>query len=177
MATTVTGSGDNNTQSVSAVPLSTLSNSSSSNILKSSAQQVKTATPDIILFDEESIPIEVMSDLIFEDIGGQELINISRSDIINGQKISYQPIKNVGLINQQYNSNNILALQKTSNTFFAGFAIKLEDKVPRVSNSSDNNPVYIDDVGSLVIEAINLNSDEQIEIQIAISGTIYSAEI
>jgi hypothetical protein len=32
---------------------------------------VKTATPDIVLFDESIVPIEVMTDLIFEDIGGQ----------------------------------------------------------------------------------------------------------
>ena len=118
-----------------------------------------------------------MTDLIFEDIGGQELINIGRSDTINGQKISYQPIKNLSAINQQYNSNNILALQKTSNTFFAGFAIKLENKVPIVSSSPDNNPVYIDSSGNLIVECINLNNDEQVEVQIATSGIMYSAEI
>ena len=48
---------------------------------------VKPATPDIILFDNESVPIEVMTDLIFENIGGQELINIVRSDIVNGQNV------------------------------------------------------------------------------------------
>lgn len=150
---------------------------SGSNILKTSTPQVKTASPDIILFDDSSIPVEVMTDLIFEDIGGQELINIGRSDTINGQKISYQPIKNLSAINQQYNSNNILALQKTSNTFFAGFAIKLENKVPIVSSSPDNNPVYIDSSGNLIVECINLNNDEQVEVQIATSGIMYSAEI
>jgi hypothetical protein len=59
------------------------------------AAPVKTATPDIVLFDDSALPIEVMTDLIFENIGGQELISITRSDIVNGQKISYQPIKNL----------------------------------------------------------------------------------
>jgi hypothetical protein len=68
------------------------------------AAPVKTATPDIVLFDDSALPIEVMTDLIFENIGGQELISITRSDIVNGQKISYQPIKNLSSIQQQYNS-------------------------------------------------------------------------
>jgi len=95
---------------------------------------VKTATLDIILFDEESIPTDGMFDQIFENIGGQELISITRSDIVNGQKISYQPIKNLSAIQQRYNPNNILSLQQTADKFFAGFSIKLEDKTPQIGN-------------------------------------------
>jgi len=84
---------------------------------------VKTATLDIILFDEESVPTDGMFDQIFENIGGQELISITRSDIVNGQKISYQPIKNLSAIQQRYNPNNILSLQQTADKFFAGFSI------------------------------------------------------
>jgi len=163
---------------VSSTPLSpSAAVSLASSILKTSANQIKTASPDIILFDDSSVPVEVMADLIFEDIGGQELINIARSDTINGQKISYQPIRNISLISQAYNPNNILGLQKTSNTFFAGFSIRLEDKVPKTTNSIDNNPVYFDSLGNIVIDSVNLNSDEQVEVQIILSGTIYETEI
>ena len=82
-------------------------------ISSSNVNLVKTATPDIILFDDRSLSTESMADLIFENIGGQELINISRNDTINGQEISYQPIKNVKLLQQSYNPNNILGIQKT----------------------------------------------------------------
>jgi hypothetical protein len=138
---------------------------------------VKTAPIDTILFDEEAVPIEVMADLIFENIGGQELLSIARSDIINGQKISYQPIKNLSAIQQQYNPNNILGLQQTSDKFFAGFAIKLENKIPEEGNGTNGNNVYLNDSGDLVIEFINLNNDEQIETQITTSGTIYEADL
>ena len=146
-------------------------------IAKTVTNPIKTATPDIIIFDDSVVPIEVMTDLIFEDIGGQELINIARTDTINGQKIVYHPIKNINSINQEYNPNNILGLQKTSDKHFAGYAIKLEDKVPIVTNSADGNPVYVDTLGNLIIESVNLNNDEQVEIQIALSGTIYETEI
>ena len=66
-----------------------------------------------------------MTDLIFENIGGQELINILRSDIINGQNISYQPIKNLTNLYFQYNPQNILALQDTDSNYFKKIPYKL----------------------------------------------------
>jgi alpha-L-arabinofuranosidase len=118
-----------------------------------------------------------MSDLIFENIGGHELINIARNDTINGQTISYQPIKNLTSIQQQYNPNNVVALQNTSDKYFANFSIKLETKLPEEGAGPDAAYVYIEDsTGDLIIELINLEPDEQIEVQISLSGTIYEAE-
>jgi len=138
---------------------------------------VKTASLDIILFDNETTPIDNMADLIFENIGGQELINITRSDIVNGQKISYQPIKNLSSIQQRYNPNNILSLQQTSDKYFAGFSIKLEEKIPNEGNGANGENIYLNDLGDLVIEFININNDEQVETQITLGGTIYEIDI
>ena len=138
----------------------------------------KTAPIDTVLFDNSSVPIEIMTDLIFEDIGGQELINIARNDIINGQQISYSTIKNLASIQQQYNPNNIISLQSTSDKYFANFSIKLNEKIPNVGNGPSGSNVYIDEAtGDLIIETINTLSDEQVDVQIAISGTIYEADI
>jgi hypothetical protein len=142
------------------------------------APPVKTAPIDTVLFNDDEVPIEVMSDLIFEDIGGHELINIARNDIINGQDISYQPIKNLTSVQQQYNPNNILSVQSTSDKYFSNFAIKLENKVPNVGNGPFGSNVYLDTItGSLIVEAINLEADEQIEVEITLSGTIYEADL
>jgi hypothetical protein len=139
---------------------------------------VKTAPIDTILFDEDEMPIEVMFDLIFENIGGQELINIARFDTINGQPVVYQPIKNLTQIQQQYNPNNILALQSTSNEYFQNFPIRFEDKVPLIGNGPNGSSVYIDPLtGDLIIETINIEDDEQVEVEITTSGTIYEAEL
>jgi hypothetical protein len=134
---------------------------------------VQTSTTDMITFNEDMLPDQIMFDLIFEDIGGQELISISRSDIVNGQKIIYQPIKNLSSIQQEYNPNNILGLQQTSDKYFAGFSIKLEEKIPETGNGIDGKNAYIASNGDLVIEFINLNPDEQVEVKITLSGTIY----
>ena len=138
---------------------------------------VKTAPIDTVLFDDESLPIEIMTDLIFENIGGHELINVARNDIVNGQQVSYQPIKNLSSIQQQYNPNNILSLQSTSDKYFANFSIKLENKIPDPGTGPNGKHVYLDDdTGNMIIEAINLESDEQIQVEITTSGTIYEAE-
>jgi hypothetical protein len=139
---------------------------------------VKTAPIDTILFDEEAVPIQIMSDLIFENIGGQELINIARNDTVNGQNVIYQPIKNLTSIQQEYNPNNIVALQATSDKYFQNFSIKLDNKVPLQATGPDGAHVYIEPTtGNLIVEAVNIDPDEQIEVEITTGGTIYEAEL
>jgi len=139
--------------------------------------QVKTATKDIILFNDAAIPVRLMEDLIFEDIGGEELISIARRDTVNGQKITYQPIKNLSSIEQEYNPNNIVSLQATADKYFANFPIKLDNRIPETGTGSNGDYVYIESTtGNLVIEVVNLELDEQVEIQIATNGTIYETE-
>jgi hypothetical protein len=139
---------------------------------------VRTAPIDTVLFEDSGLPIEIMTDLIFEDIGGQELISIVRNDTINGQQLIYQPIKNISLIQQQYNPNNIIALQSTSDKYFSNFYIKLDNRVPIVGNGQNGNNVYFDlSSGSIIIDTINMESDEQVEAEFLINGTIYEAEL
>ena len=138
---------------------------------------IKPATPDIITFDWEELPVDLMADLIFEDIGGQELINIARNDTVNGQNIIYQPIKNLAYVFSKYNSKNIVPLQDTSDSFFANFSIKLEDYLPIEGNGPAGKNVYIDNDGNLVVEIINAQPDEQVEIEILNTGELFDGTI
>lgn len=141
------------------------------------SDQVKSSTPQFIIFDETSNNDQIIVDLLFEDISSHELINISRNDIINGQKIFYNPIKNLVDIQSQFNPNNILALQDTSEQYFKKYPIKLDEKIPVVGNGPNGSNVYIDDNNNLVIETVNNARDEQIEIQISLGGTIYEVTL
>ena len=162
---------------VSSTP-ETPSNSGLAYVTSNATNQVKTSIPGNILFNDDLVPIELMTDLIFEDIGGQELINIARNDTVNGQSVSYQLIKNLSDIEQQYNPNNILALQSTSNKYFNNFPIKLDRKVPSFPTGPNKKYVYSDiQTGDIVVEAVNLEADEQVEIQIIINGTIYESQL
>lgn len=130
-------------------------------------QAVKSATPEIILFDEAPVSDEIMINLLFEDIGGEEILMLARTDTVDGQSVIYQPIKNLVSLNQEYNPQNILSLQGVSSVYFKNFPINLDYRIPNIGNGPNGEYVYIDPVtGQLVVEAVNLESDEQIEIHI-----------
>lgn len=143
------------------------------NLVQQNNPDVKPATPDIILFNDDMVPIEIMTDLIFENIGGQELINIVRSDLVNGQNVLYQPIKNLSNVYFQYNPQNILALQDIDSNYFKKFPINFNSKIPECGTGPDCSIVYIDaETGDLVINVINLARDEQVEVSIISDGTV-----
>lgn len=165
---------------VNATPTTVSSVSRNLTITAPTAPQepVKTAPLDTILFNDEAVSIEIMADLIFEDIGGQELINIARNDTVNGQPVIYQPIKNLTSINQEYNPNNILPIQSTSDKYFQNFPIKFGPKIPTDPTGPNGEHVYINPSnGNLIIEAVNVDFDEQIEVEIATGGTIYREQL
>ena len=138
---------------------------------------VLVATPALIALSNLPLDIDIMADLIFENIGGQELINISRSDIINGQDVIYSPIKNLRNLYLEYNANNIVRLENAADTYFKNFPIRLENKLPYSSSGILENVVYLDSEGNLVINVSNLEKDEQVEVQILKSGEILDGTI
>lgn len=135
------------------------------------SKSIKSATPEIVLITEEDLPIEIMSDLIFEDIGGQELINISRTDLINSEMLSYQLIKNLSLFQQEYNPNKIVGIQQTSDRYFANFPIKFDLRSPTPDVYRDTT------TGDIVIVFSDVAQDEEVEIQILTNGIIDEVDL
>lgn len=160
---------------------------------KKEDNSVKIATPDLILSNDETMSIEIMTDLIFEDIGGYELATISRHDLVNGQKVIYAPIKNLTDLYLQYNPNNVLRLQ-SSDSYFKSLSLSIFDRLPTCGTGYDlvgNDPdltkrtkvpncksVYIDPItGDLVINLINMKENEQVEVEILTAGNIFDDTI
>lgn len=142
-----------------------------------SNQDIKVATPDLIQFNSDEVPIEYMTDLLFEQVGGQEILSISRHDIINGQKVLYTPIKNAARLGAVFNPLNMFPNIQDMNSFFKNFAIHLEDKVPEIGTDFSNdqvlNVVYVDDTnGNLIVNVVNMLPDERVEVQVVQSGDI-----
>jgi hypothetical protein len=152
-------------RAVSATPV----NPWMTNVTYTAPVGIKQADPDLIIFDDEITTGTFLVDRFFEEIGGIELINISRSDIINGDLVTYTPIKNLSALRRQYNPNNIIAIASTAQSAFSRFKIDLLLR-------GINEP-YIDDDGNLVIEVDTVNPDEFIEAEIATSGTINRIEL
>jgi hypothetical protein len=137
----------------------------------------KPATPDLIEFDNSQVPIDFMTDVIFEQIGGQEILNISRNDLINGQSVLYNPIRNASQLNIKYGPSTIIPMPDTIEFYFNGKAIKLSDKLP-----VNGENVYLDTArGDIVVEVNNMTQSERVEIEILfgpnpVDGIIWSED-
>jgi hypothetical protein len=125
---------------------------------------VKQADPDIVIFNTTPISPEFLIETNYEDLAGMELINISRSDIINGANVSYSPIKNLSALRRRYNPNNIISMPELSSSYFSRFGI---DLILRGISKP-----FFDAEGNLVIEIQDVRDDEIIDVEISQSGTI-----
>ena len=126
-------------------------------------KNIKPAPSDIIQFDESSVDIALIQDLLYEDIGAVELANISRTDLIDGQDVLYSPIRNLSSIRREFNPNNIIATSYATD-YFSRFGI---DLIARKVYEP-----YFDEDGNLVVEIENVGDGEEIQVQILSSGTI-----
>ena len=168
------------------MPISFGSGSSSASPASAlAAYATQAAIPDYVLLKNEDIPIEFLSDLLLENIGGQEIIGITRNDLINGQNVSYQPIRNAQEIYQQYNPLNIISVNDTSKNFFDGFSVNILDYVPNVGNgpAPDFPYAYVDQAsGDLIVNTVNVSGNLKVEVQISrtarvFDDTIYGEEL
>jgi len=137
--------------------------------ITSSVMAIKQAPIDTVVFNEDTVSIQQLTELLYEQIGGMELINIAREDTVSGQDVIYSPISNIGSIWGQFNPNNVIAVGSSFDTFFSRFAI---DLILRGMNIP-----YFNEDGDLIIEIDDVLSDEEIHYQIASSGTINEVDI
>jgi hypothetical protein len=171
-----------------------VANQSTSLFRSTGAASVKAADPPLIALSNPTLSEDKMIELVFENIGGQELINITRNDIVNGQDVLYSPIKNLKDIYLQYNPNNIIKIENTSDTYFKNFSIRLENKLPYSGTGlngeylpykgtgPNGEIVYIDQTtGDLIINVSSIEPGEQVDVEIlnsgeTLNGTIYGEE-
>ena len=122
----------------------------------------KVASPDIIL-DEENTSIESMSDYLFEQIGGQELLSSARSDTIDS------PLNTTNLFIQDsgsFFSSDIEIPLNTIQSNLEAYQIKLDDFLP--FGYTPDQIVYLDPdaESALTVELENLKTDYIIEVRI-----------
>lgn len=143
-----------------------------SKVNTNSAESVKAARPDILL-ESNVIATPVMYSLLFEDIGGKELISIARNDTVNGQNVAYNPIKNLSSLGLKYGPQTLVPVQGSSRTIFDNFSIKLDKKIPDSGTGPFGEIVYIEEATrDLIVNVINLAEDERVEVQILSRGDI-----
>lgn len=138
--------------------------------LLTSTLAIKQAPIDTIVFNNDLISNENMIELLYEDIAGLELANISREDLINGQEVIYSPIANLSSIYKLFNPNNIVSAPSTFSAYFSRFSI---DLILR----GMNEPYLDENTGDLIIEVDTVLDEEEIHAQITSSGTIELVEL
>ena len=168
---------------IGAKPIVTTTNSTTSSDKITSS--VKIATSNLFLVNENDISVDLMTRIFFEEIGGQELINISRNDLLSGQEVEYEVIKNLASLSIDYNPNNLLRLQGTDSEYFSEFSFNLNKFVPEVGTGQNINEVltgervYVESsTGNVIINTINVKSTQDVDIEFltfedVIDDTIY----
>jgi hypothetical protein len=154
-------------------------------LASTTVQPVKYASPADVLIQESSLPVDLILKQTLEKIGGLELISLVRHDTVNGQDILYQPVKNLSQIEVLYNSQNIVKIPDSSETYFKNFAIKLEASIPQydpdeiyIDMISRKNNVFFDAVNNrIVIELVNLKPDYEVEVQTVSLGKVFDDTI
>jgi hypothetical protein len=174
-------------------PVSTTSTTATA--ASTTTPDVKIATSNLFIFEDIALTAETMTDLVFEDIGGRELIDIVSGDMVYDLATSAapnQPIKNLSSIVERYSPRNLINLQGTSDKFFqSNFQIDINSYIPLGSDVMDNPHVYIvtpqtstDTVNEqlldhLVIEVINVDvaNNERVEVEILSYEDLYDDTI
>lgn len=130
---------------------------------------IKQAQPDIVLEPGTDSSGDYILERFFEELGGTELINLSRHDLIDGINVVYNPIANLSSLRKRYNPNNIIALDFLSDNEFSRVSIDFLSRGPREP--------YFDNDGNLIIEVDIIRSEENIEAEISLSGTVNRIEL
>ena len=140
---------------------------------------VKVPDRDVVDLAISPVDAQTMQNLLFENIGANELTKFVRHDTVEGINPYYDIISNLSDIKRKFDPANIISLQKNNASFFDIYPIKLEYKIPDEVYLRENNItdyVYIDTNGDLVIELTNMQDFEVVEVQVDTNGTIYEVD-
>jgi hypothetical protein len=143
-------------------------------IPKAMTTSVKAARPDVLQFNNSDLPEDLMTNLVFEEIGGQELIGIVRNDIINGQQVVYNPISNMSDIANQYNSYTLAPVAESMESFFNGFSIRLDSHIVDIS---EDVAAVDPDTRNLVLNLTGMKPGEHVHVHILSSGSLFNDTI
>lgn len=137
------------------------------------------ADPDIVLTNPAQFPVDVQSDLVLQAMGGTELLYYARHDTVNGQKVTYQPIKDVELLAITYSPQTLTGSTPTWRGFRNSFSIQLDEN-KLYEDPEEAGSLYVEDnmsgaTANIIVELQNLLDSDVVEISVsnAASSTAY----
>lgn len=103
---------------------------------------------------------------LFDDLSLFELMDLGRSDIVLGQNVAYQPIKNISDIYFTYSPKKILALSGTFEETELSSTLK-------IGQYSVDGAIYLDsETGDLIVAVDNLKDGFAVQVELVSSGEI-----
>jgi hypothetical protein len=135
----------------------------------------KTPARDVVNFSKVEFSAEGIFNILFEQIGGIELISMVRRDTVEGQNPYYTVISNLSNIKKEFDPTQIISRQKPNQSLFDIYSIDINNKIPNdlyLERNNLTNFFYIDTNGDFIIELDNMLADELVELEIAQGGTI-----
>lgn len=155
---------------------------------RSAKQKIKIASSNLFITDQRDDKTDFIADAIIEDIGGQEIINISRNDLLNGQNITYNVIENLASTQRKFNANELVKLQSTSEDYFESFSLDLNQFTPNYGTGftrdvlgeavPNGKIVYVDpDTGQVIVNTINLSDNLVLEVEFVSYSEISSTDV
>ena len=66
--------------------------------------------------------------MFFQDVGGTEILSVTRHDTVGGEKVIYSEVDNLQDLKIQFNPLNIL-VSTNLNDLFSGYGIDIKEKV------------------------------------------------
>lgn len=135
----------------------------------------KTATPDLLI-TEDQISVDTMADYVFPMIGGQEILSVSRSDLINSPlNNNYTPLLDAGNV---FTNELPIRFVDASPNIFNTYLINLNDHIPQGTVSSPVSPVESDTTnGTITINLKNLRPNYRVEVEMVKQGSIVNDTI
>lgn len=125
---------------------------------------VKIATSNLFI-EPQVVDPEFATNLFFEDISGNELINIQPYNFL--ANTSNSNIANINAIVDNYESKSLFKSSNIQPAYFGQFEIIFGNKIPQVGNGDGGTNVRFvkDSINSLYIELINMADDEEVEVE------------
>jgi hypothetical protein len=130
---------------------------------------VRIATSDLFI-DKDDVPVDYMVGVIFEEIGGQELISQSSESVYNSNT---SEISNIYEVSERYSPLNILNISDGMLSTLGNIDINLNSYLPQLdltlnlNNEIDNPSAYIDsNWKNLIIEFEDAAEDFNVEVEI-----------
>jgi len=130
---------------------------------------------DVVNLAVEQLDSKTIENLLFENIGANELTKFVRHDTVQGNNPLYNIISNLSDIRRKFDPVDLISVQVPDSPF-QGNSIDLNKKIPTqeyLDLLGLTDYVYIDSSGNLIIEVVNMRDKEIVEVQIDSNGTIY----